>query len=208
MHPDASPDVTVSEDRRRVSVDWPDGRSVTAPAPWLFDNAEDIRGVGGHRVRGAACAGGGAELGQRKGGRRPRSRCVSSGRGRAARAAGGAARPPNDPAQSAALDHRRGRGRAACRLPGLPLRRLGPGRKRWPGGPPRHRRSSPAPEPSRRRRLGRWRGSATSARPTTVGCSTFARRRSRPISPTRPSAWSYTPTIPTAIRFPPCRRCT
>jgi gamma-butyrobetaine dioxygenase len=47
-------EVTVSADRRRLKVRWPDGRAVDAPAPWLFDNAEDAFDPGsGHRLRGA-----------------------------------------------------------------------------------------------------------------------------------------------------------
>ena len=39
---DTLPEVTVSDDRRRIAVTWPDGRRVTAPAPWLYDNAESF----------------------------------------------------------------------------------------------------------------------------------------------------------------------
>src|SRR5208337_5101427 len=47
-------EVKVSADRRRLKVRWPDGRTVDAPAAWLFDNAEDAFDAGsGHRLRGA-----------------------------------------------------------------------------------------------------------------------------------------------------------
>lgn len=46
--------IVVSDDRRRLVVAWPDGRTATAPAPWLFDNAEGaLDPASGHRLGGA-----------------------------------------------------------------------------------------------------------------------------------------------------------
>jgi gamma-butyrobetaine dioxygenase len=45
--------LAVSDDRRRVVVSWDDGTETAAPAPWLFDNAEDgCDPKSGHRLSG------------------------------------------------------------------------------------------------------------------------------------------------------------
>ena len=47
-------DVAVSEAGRGVVLSWRDGRTTTAPAPWLFDSATDPNGhASGHRRHGA-----------------------------------------------------------------------------------------------------------------------------------------------------------
>lgn len=45
--------VAISDDRRRLVVAWDDGRTTTAAAPWLFDNAVGaFDGATGHRLDG------------------------------------------------------------------------------------------------------------------------------------------------------------
>jgi gamma-butyrobetaine dioxygenase len=53
MTDSASPEVTIWDDGRQVTVAWADGRVVRAPAPWLFDNAADaFDPASGHRLTG------------------------------------------------------------------------------------------------------------------------------------------------------------
>jgi [2-(trimethylamino)ethyl]phosphonate dioxygenase len=63
MQPLAPSSVEVSGDRRRLVVSWPGGRETTAPAAWLFDNAEGgFDPKSGHRLHGALALAGAMEL--------------------------------------------------------------------------------------------------------------------------------------------------
>ncbi|HXQ12775.1 MAG TPA: TauD/TfdA family dioxygenase [Caulobacteraceae bacterium] len=45
--------IALSDDRRRLVVAWADGRTTTAPAPWLYDNADGaFDPASGHRLGG------------------------------------------------------------------------------------------------------------------------------------------------------------
>jgi [2-(trimethylamino)ethyl]phosphonate dioxygenase len=64
MTPLAPSSVEVSGDRRRLVVGWPGGRETTAPAAWLYDNAEGgFDPKSGHRLHGALTLAGALEIG-------------------------------------------------------------------------------------------------------------------------------------------------